>query len=56
MITGLYKHKKGRFYFALFTVKLEKTLEPLVIYMGKSGIWARPISEFNQPDRFRKVI
>lgn len=55
MITGVYRHKKGGLYLALFTATLERNLEPYVVYVGRSGIWLRPLREFLEKDRFKRV-
>lgn len=55
MITGFYRHKKGGLYLALFIAKMEWNEEPYVVYIGRSGIWLRPLREFLEKDRFKKI-
>lgn len=43
---GFYKHFKGGEYKVLGVARDSETLEEVVIYLGKSGMWARPIDSF----------
>lgn len=51
--TRLYRHKKGGYYIVLGTVYHSETREPLVVYVGRSGFWARPAGMFFD-GRFRR--
>lgn len=53
MIFGLYKHKKGGIYLALGKVKHSEGGE-CVLYVGKSGVWVRPVEMFLD-GRFNKL-
>lgn len=53
---GLYRHRKTRgLYLAIGRVTREYDHVPHVVYVGRSGWWARPVGEFFD-GRFARVI
>ena len=48
---GVYRHFKGRFYRLVCLAEHTETRETLVIYQalyGERGLWARPLSMWNE--------
>ena len=51
---GVYRHFKGNYYRLLFLAEHTETRETLVIYQalyGERGLWARPLSMWNETVR-----
>ena len=54
MIFGLYRHKKGGIYLALWRVKHSETGDWMVLYVGRAGWFVRPLAMFLD-GRFRRL-
>ena len=58
IMTGYYRHKKGKIYRVLCEAKHSETCEPLVVYQAmydKGEVWVRPKEMFFEEGRFERL-